>query len=94
MSAPLCFTFDVLFNGNKISALYLDVDLDNPVEVFEEVSKLVKTDSRWFDAKVLFRFCEHIYYAASKKDFVLEDHWYNICKGELRLVLTDCKDWG
>lgn len=94
MSAPHYLEYAVLFNGNKISCFDLDVDLDNPVEVFEEVSKLFKTESSWFDAKILFRFCEHIYYAASKKDFVLEDHWYNSCKGELRLVLTDCKDWG
>lgn len=94
MSATHYLAYDVLFNGNKISTFDLDVDLDNPVEVFEEVSKLVKSESRWFDAKILFRFCEHIYYAASKKDFMLEDHWYNSCRGELRLVLTDCKDWG
>ena len=31
---------------------------------------------------------------AEKKDFVMEDHWYNSCRGELRLVLTDVKDWG
>ena len=90
MSAQHSLEYDVVFNGNKISSF----DLDNPIEVFEEVSKLFKTDSSWFYAKILFRFCEHIYYAASKKDFVLEDHWYNYCRGELRLVLTDCKDWG
>ena len=94
MSAPHYLTYDVLFNGNKISTFDLDVDLDNPVEVFEEVSKLFKTEARWFNAKVLFRFCEHIYYTASKTDYVLEDHWYNSCRGELRLALTDCKDWG
>lgn len=94
MSAPHGLEYDVVFNGNKISSFDLDVDLDNPVEVFEEVSKLFKTDSSWFDAKILFRFCEHIYCDASKKDFVLDDLWYNSCRGELRLVLTDCKDWG
>ena len=94
MSAPHSLEYDVVFNGNKISSFDLDVYLDNPVEVFEEVSKLFKTESSWFDAKILFRFCEYIYYAESNKDFVLEDHWYNICKGELRLVLTDCKNWG
>ena len=94
MSAPHYLEYDVLFNGNKISSFYLDVDLDNPVEVFEEVSKLFKTEYRWFDAKVLFRFCEYIYYAASNEYFVLEDHWYNLERGELRLVLTDVKDYG
>lgn len=94
MSAPHGLTYSVLFNGNNISEFELDVDLDNPIEVFEEISKLFKTDSSWFDAKILFRFSEHIYYASSKKDFISEDHWYNGCKGELRLVLTDCKDWG
>ena len=43
MSAPHYLDYDVLFNGNKISSFDLDVDLDNPVEVFEEVSKLFKT---------------------------------------------------
>lgn len=94
MSAPHYLMYEVLFNGNKISTFYLDVDLDNPVEVFEEVSRLFKTDSYWFDAKVLFRFCEHIYYAASKKDFVIEDHWCNSERGELRLVLAEVKDYG
>ena len=94
MSAPHSLTYNVLFNGNVISAFELDVDLDNPIEVFEEVSKLFGSESSWFDAKVLFRFCEHIYYAASKKDFIIEDIYYNCCRGELRLVLTDCKDWG
>ena len=94
MSAPHYLEYDVLFNGNKISSFGLDVDLDNPVEVFEEVSKLFKTESRWLDAKILFRFCEHSYYTTSKKDFVLEDHWYNSERGELRLVLTDVKDYG
>ena len=94
MSAPHYLEYAVLFNGNKISSFDLDVDLDNPVEVFEEVSKLFKTDSSWFDAKILFRFCEHIYYDASNKDFVLEDCWCKSCRGELRLVLTDCKDFG
>ena len=94
MSAPHSLEYAVVFNGNKISSFDLDVDLDNPVEVFEEVSKLFKTDSSWFDAKILFRFCEYIYYAESNQDFVLEDHWYNYCRGELRLVLTDCKNWG
>ena len=94
MSAPHYLEYAVLFNGNKISSFDLDVDLDNPVEVFEEVSKLFKTDSSWFDAKILFRFCEHIYYDASNKDFVLEDRWCKSCRGELRLVLTDYKDFG
>ena len=67
MSAPHGLEYDVVFNGNKISSFDLDVDLDNPVEVFEEVSKLFKTDSSWFDAKILFRFCEHIYYAAASE---------------------------
>ena len=70
MSAPHSLEYDVVFNGNKISSFDLDVDLDNPIEVFEEISKLFKTDSSWFDAKILFRFSEHIYYAASKKDFI------------------------
>lgn len=94
MSAPHSLDYAVLFNGNKISEFNLDVDLDNPVEVFEELRKLFKSDNLWFDAQVLFRFSEHIYYASSKADFVLKDKWYSGCKGELRLVLTDCKDWG
>lgn len=94
MSAPHSLDYDVMFNGNKVSEFNLDVDLDNPVEVFEEVCKLFKSDNFWFDAQILFRFSEHIYYAASKADFVLKDKWCRGCKGELRLVLTDCKDWG
>lgn len=94
MSAPHSLSYDVLFNGDKISSFDLDVDLDSPVEVFEEISKLFKTESGWFDAQILFRFSEHLYYSASKQDFVLEDKWYKSSKGEVRLVLTDCKDWG
>ena len=94
MSAPHSLSYDVLFNRDKISSFDLDVDLDSPVEVFEEISKLFKTESSWFDAQILFRFSEHLYYSASKQDFVLEDKWYKSSKGEIRLVLTDCKDWG
>ena len=93
MSAPHYLEYAVLFNGNKISSFDLDADLDSPVEIFEEVLKLFKTESSWFDAKILFRFSEHIYYAMLD-DFVLKDGWYRGCEGELRLVLTDCKDWG
>ena len=94
MSAPHYLSYDVVFNGNIISKFDLDIDLDNPIECFEEISKLFKTESSWLDAQVLFRFSEHIYYAASKQDFILEDKYFNGCKGELRLVLTNCKDWG
>lgn len=94
MSAPHSLNYDVMFNGNKISEFNLDVDLDNPIEVLEEISKLFKTDSSWFDAQILFRFSEHIYYTASKADFIILNKWYNSCIGELRLVLTECKDWG
>ena len=93
MSAPHSLDYDVLFNGDKIDSFNLDVDLDNPIEVFEEISKLFK-DHRWFDAKILFRFSEHLYYAASKKDFIIDKHYYNSCRGELRLVLTYCIDYG
>ena len=65
MSAPHGLEYDVVFNGNKISSFDLDVDLDNPVEVFEEVSKLFKTESSWFDAKILFRFCEVFFAVAN-----------------------------
>ena len=34
MSAPHGLSYDVLFNGNKISSFDLDVDMDNPLEVF------------------------------------------------------------
>ena len=94
MSAPHGLSYDVLFNGDKISSFDLDVDMDNPSEVFEEISKLFKTESSWFDAQILFRFSEHLYYAASKADFVIQDKWYKASKGEVRLSLTDCKDWG
>ena len=93
MSAPQSLGYDVLFNGNKISKFSLDADLDSPVEIFEEVCKLFTSDGHWFDAKILFRFSEHIYYA-TLDDFVLKDVWYRGYEGELRLVLTDCKDWG
>ena len=43
MSAPHSLSYDVLFNGDKISSFDLDVDLDNPSEVFEEIYKLFKT---------------------------------------------------
>ena len=53
MSAPHYLEYDVLFNGNKISSFDLDVDLDNPVEIFEEVlrgkfemSKLFQTANK------------------------------------------------
>ena len=93
MSAPHSLSYDVLFNGDKISSFDLDVDLDNPSEVFEEIYKLFKTESVWFDAQILFRFSEHLYYAAPD-DFVIQDKWYKYSKGEVRLSLTDCKDWG
>ena len=54
MSAPHGLSYDVLFNGDKISSFDLDVDLDNPIEVFEEISKLFKTQGTWFDAQILY----------------------------------------
>ena len=45
MSAPHSLSYDVLFNGDKISSFDLDVDLDNPSEVFEGIYKLFKTES-------------------------------------------------
>ena len=92
MSAPHFLEFDVYFKGEKISQFGLDVDLDLPTEIVEEVGKLFGKQ-RWFDAKCLFRLSEHLYYCG-KGDFVIEDHWYNSETGELRLVLTDVKDWG
>ena len=52
MSAPHSLSYDVLFNGDKISSFDLDVDLDNPLEVFDEIYKLFKTESVWFDAQI------------------------------------------
>ena len=92
MSAPHSLDFDVLFNGNKIDSFNLDVDLDNPIEIFEEISKLF-VGHRWFDAKILFRFSEHLYYA-NMRDFINDDTYYNNCHGELRLVLTHSIDYG
>lgn len=93
MSAPHSLEYTVLFSGNKISKFNLDADLDNPVEIFEEVCKLFISDSHWFDAQILFRFSEHIYYSRVN-DFILKDKWYRGSEGELRLVLTDHIAWG
>lgn len=93
MSAPHELDYDVYFNKEKISSFTLDLDLDLPFEVFEEVSKLFKTQD-WFDYKTLFRFPEHLFLKASKSDFVIEDHFYKSKTGELRLVLVGCRDFG
>ena len=91
MSAPHEITYNVLFKGEQIDEFTIDVDLDLPNDIYEELRKEFKRS--WFDAKVLFRLCEHLYYG-TKADFVIEEYYHNMERGELRLVITDIRDWG
>lgn len=91
MSAPHTITFDVYFKGRLIDTFDLDADLDLPTDIFDELKR--EFSRKWFDAKVLFRLSEHIYYVG-KSDFMLEDHWFSGEHGDLRLTVTDVKDWG
>ena len=82
MSAPHTITYDVYQGDERIDCFELDADLDYPLEIFNELSKELKRS--WFNARVLFRLSEHIYYA-EKGDFKFED---------LTLKISDVKDWG
>ena len=57
------FGFIVINDGTFFTPL--QVVYHDDMENFEEISKLFKTDGSWFDAQILFRFSEHLYYSAS-----------------------------
>lgn len=92
MSAPHSIDFDVFFNDQKIDSFNLDVDLDLPTEIFEEVSKLFPKP--YASISFVFRFSEFLALSGRIKDFVLEDLYCEGQRGTLRLVVTDVKDWG
>lgn len=91
MSAPHTITYDVFFDDVKIDWFDLDADLDLPCDIIDELRKEFKRN--WFDARVLFRLPEHVYYGA-KSDFIIDHYWYNGKQGVLKLVIADIKDWG
>ena len=92
MSAPHWLIYDVVINGEVVSELDLDVDLDNPIEIFEDVNKSLNKVNLW-EHRLLFRFSEHLF-SSTKKDFILEDFFYDGNHHTLILKLKKCVDFG
>lgn len=92
MSAPHWLVYDVIINNDVVEKLDLDVDLDNPIEVFEEINKAINKSNIW-EYRLLFRFSEHLF-SSTKKDFVLEDFFYKGNHETLTLRLSRCVDFG
>lgn len=92
MSAPHWLIYDVIINNEVVCELDLDVDLDSPTEVFEEINKALNCCNIW-EHRLLFRFSEHLF-SSTTADFVLEDFFYKGTKQSLTLHLTKCVDFG